>query len=397
MKPPRINIRLGNCLDVMRELPDATVDSVCTDPPYGLRFMGRKWDYDVPGVHLWEEMLRVMKPGAHLVAFAGSRTYHRMAVNIEDAGFEIRDQILWVYGSGFPKSLDVSKAIDKDVVSAISPTAAKWEGWGTALKPAHEPAVLARKPLEGTVADNVCAHGTGAINVDGCRVPADQRHKDKCALVVGARSNRNGQCFGEWPGQREDSYSPLGRWPANLLHDGSPEALAIFPATGPGKSGGVAGWQKGGYVGGQYEPIDRTGYDDAGGSAARFFYCAKASRAERDAGLAHLEPMAGHEAVDRKEGSAGVDNPRAGAGRTANQVRNAHPTVKPVALMRYLVRLITPPGGHVLDPFAGSGTTAVACIHEGFTATVVEMGREWLPVIEGRVAHASRAVRERLL
>lgn len=300
----RVVLEAGDCRELLRTLPDACIDAIVTDPPYELGFMGKSWDasgiaYDVT---VWREALRVLKPGGHMLAFSGSRTYHRMVVAIEDAGFEIRDQIMWLYGSGFPKSLDVSKAIDKaagaerevirternfgaskaadgkqafgdyagqwNVTAPATPEAQQWHGWGTALKPAHEPICVARKPLAGTVAGtvaaNVLAHGTGALNIDGCRV-------------------------GEW----DDSK---GRWPANVIHDGGDEVLAAFPGEG---------------------------------EAARFFYCAKASKADRGEG-------------------------------------NTHPTVKPNALMRYLCKLVTPPGGLVLDPFLGSGSTALAAHQEGF-------------------------------
>lgn len=317
---------LGDCLEVMRSLPAESVDAIVTDPPYGLSFMGARWDYDVPSVEIWKEARRLLKPGGYLLAFAGTRTQHRMAVNIEDAGYEIRDLIAWVYGSGFPKSLDVSKAIDKaagaerevvdigrsgktaiwdkrgrmgtyDITTAATEDAKTWAGWGTALKPALEPITVARKPFAGTVAANVLQYGTGAINVDACRIKADEE----------------------------------ARWPANLMHDGSPEV------------------------------------DDLLQGAARFFYCAKASNEDRDAGLSRAKTSAA-EKTNRKEGSAGI-TPYAGS-RTPT--RNTHPTVKPVELMRYLCRLVTRPGGVVLDPFMGSGSTGRACIEEGFTFIGIE-------------------------
>jgi transcriptional regulator with XRE-family HTH domain len=374
-----IDLRQGDCLDVLRTIDTNTIDAIVTDPPYGLSFMGKRWDYDVPSVEVWYECLRVLKPGGHLLAFAGTRTQHRMAVRIEDAGFEIRDMIAWVYGSGFPKSLDVSKAIDKhggasvawfgpwfrkwrtehgitqkqvaalfpsktggltgcvanwelgfnlptpdqfnlirdtfglpfdsieaaerevvaqqrgtvlavapgqdndrssttlDITAPATPAAQQWAGWGTALKPALEPITVARKPLTGTVAANVLEHGTGALNVDGCR--------------VGDAS---------------------GRWPANLIHDGSEEPAALL------------------------------------GDAARFFYCAKASRSDRGEG-------------------------------------NNHPTVKPTDLMRYLCRLVTPPGGTVLDPFTGSGSTGKAAALEGFHFLGIEREAEYLDIARARI------------
>lgn len=394
----------GDCLEVLKGIPDNSVDSIVTDPPYGLSFMGKEWDCDVPDQAIWEECLRVLKPGGHLLAFSGTRTQHRMAVRIEDAGFEIRDMIAWVYGSGFPKSMDVSKAIDKARVEDIEPirrvcravraamdakglkskhlvqhfggchprlidhwaardtdsqpslptweqwqtlrnvldldgthdaevlrlngrkgqhgdtwqnaevigvhegmsmgfgeyrfkvkdgtirkasdAARQWQGWGTALKPALEPITVARKPLKGTVAANVLEWGTGAINIDGCRVE----------------------------GSDSDGITTSGRWPANMIHDGSDETTELL------------------------------------GAAARFFYCAKASKKDRGDG-------------------------------------NNHPTVKPTDLMAYLCRLVTPPGGVVLDPFMGSGSTGKAAVREGFRFIGIEMDAEYLAIAEARIAH----------
>lgn len=292
----------GDCLDVLRAMPGASVDAVVTDPPYGLAFMGKRWDYDVPSVEIWAECLRVLKPGGHLLAFAGTRTQHRMAVRIEDAGFDIRDMIAWVYGSGFPKSHN-----------------GPWGG--TALKPALEPITVARKPLSGAVAENVLRHGTGGLNIDGCRVGNETPER-------------------------------IGRWPANLIHDGSEEVLAGFPHTASGAPGvrrkahdtnAMAG--RLGLTGEQ-----ETGYGDAG-SAARFFYCAKASKADR-----------------------GADN--------------AHPTVKPTDLMRYLCRLVTPPGGVVLDPFTGSGSTGKAAVLEGLRFIGIEREAEYIGIARARIAAA---------
>jgi predicted RNA methylase len=302
-------------------MPDCSVDAVVTDPPYGLSFMGKKWDYDVPGVMVWAECLRVLKPGGHLLAFAGTRTQHRMAVRIEDAGFEIRDMIAWVYGSGFPKSLDVSKAIDKaagaerevlgvdeakkarfgkafdgsvsdtqiwpsaprniDITIPATPEAKQWQGWGTALKPALEPITVARKPLIGTVAENVLQHGTGAINVDGCRVgtePPAPRNAPK-KIIRGGKFHASADS-----GQEMSHYNPTqGRWPANFIHDGSEEVVALFPYS---KSVGGDGYKNSMFAGGK--KTGGHGLGDAG-SAARFFYCAKASKADRDAGLDSIE------------------------------------------------------------------------------------------------------------
>jgi len=391
---PDCKILIGDCLESMRAMPDNSVDSIVTDPPYGLSFMGKKWDYDVPSVEIWAECLRVLKPGGHLLAFAGTRTQHRMACRIEDAGFEIRDMIAWVYGSGFPKSLDVSKAIDNAAgaertmrvnerwadrypngpggnlnsgsddqqygqlnrVSGnplltsdpVSPAAQQWQGWGTALKPALEPITVARKPLAGTVAANVLTHGTGGINVDGCRVEITDNPSPKIE-----RSPKTRGIYGDFKGQRDCiSWAPgAGRWPANLIHDGSEDVAALFPETKSGAMrNGELGKRPGGFsnVGadkGDPRPCGEM-YGDSG-SAARFFYCAKASKADRGIG-------------------------------------NNHPTVKPNALMRYLCRLVTPPGGTVLDPFAGSGSTGKAALQEGFSAILCELNPENREIIEGR-------------
>jgi site-specific DNA-methyltransferase (adenine-specific) len=334
----------------MGEMGQASVDAVVTDPPYELGFMGKSWDATGVAykVEVWKECLRVLKPGGHLLAFGGSRTYHRLACAVEDAGFEIRDQIMWVYGSGFPKSLNVGKATD---------SAHKWIGWGTALKPAHEPIVVARKPLEGTVAENVLKHGTGAINIDGCRVSfvsdedrhestAKNQHED-----FGTKPTNT--VYGDYSMVQPSNYNPPGRWPANFIHDGSGEVLELFP-------------------------------NDSTISAARFFYCAKASRGERDAGCDALDHLSAGQCTNRQDGSAGLNSPRAGAGCTSG-ARNNHPTVKPIALMRYLVRLVTPPGGLVLDPFTGSGTTGVAALREGMAFVGCEQSEDYIKIATARL------------
>jgi len=445
-----------DCVAGLAAFPDNTFDSVVTDPPYELGFMGKSWDasgiaYSLP---MWREVLRVLKPGGHMLAFSGSRTYHRMACAIDDAGFEIRDQIMWVYGSGFPKSLDVSKAIDKtggqsvawfgpwfrawregkgilqnevaalfpsktggrtgcvanwelgfnmptpeqfnllrsryqlpfeslevlarevigqrekallafapgqrndrqpvtlDITSPATDAARQWKGWGTALKPAHEPICVARKPLAGTVAANVLAYGTGAVNIDGCRVG------DTVETWPKSRSYAPGQIQPGGHGETQSTGdAPAGRWPANLIHDGSDEVVALFPDTGRSSLTPIAAEYKANnkntvYGRGMGTPA-HAGFSDLTDSAARFFYCAKASRSDRGEG-------------------------------------NIHPTVKPTDLMRYLCRLVTPPGGLVLDPFTGSGSTGKAAVLEGFQFIGFELSAEYAAIAQARIDAAQR-------
>jgi DNA modification methylase len=317
-------ILTGDCLAVMPTLEAESVDAIVSDPPYGLAFMGKAWDHGVPGPEFWREAWRVAKPGAHLVAFGGTRTYHRLTCAIEDAGWEIRDCLSWLYGSGFPKSHNGA-----------------WGG--TALKPAWEPIILARKPLTGTVASNVAQHGTGALNVDGCRIGTDGG-TTKGSAPKGASNGIygngiNGAC----------DIVPLnaGRWPANVCLD---EEAATFPES-------------------------------------RFFYTAKASRREREAGL---EGMPIRSAGSKNVGeSSGRDpsNPRNTMGQAEVKAANHHPTVKPIALMRWLCRLVTPKGGLILDPFTGSGTTGCAAVLEGFRFVGIEREPEYAEIAEKRIAH----------
>ena len=424
-----VRLLQGDCRDVLRTLPDASVDSIVTDPPYELTtgkkggtgaggFMGLAWDST--GVAFdaatWLECLRVLKPGGHLLAFSGTRTYHRMVCAIEDAGFEIRDQIGWVFGSGFPKSLDVSKAIDaklgatRDLTKAgevkragyggdwdtgssssrprrdepATDEARQWQGWGTALKPAWEPICMARKPLIGTVAANVLAHGTGGLNVDGCRIeiPAN----DESGSWGNGRS-RGGGCWS--PGRVNGGSEPegkrhdAGRWPANLIHDGSDEVLAAFPES-DGQAGAVRGTEpsKTGDANcyGTFRRVKSLQPRGDTGSAARFFYCAKANKADRNDGCNGLPTKPGGmvsntsgQHITRRDG--GAPGPRA----------NHHPTVKPTDLMRYLCRLVTPPGGVVLDPFMGSGSTLKAAELEGFSAIGIELSAEYIEIARRRI------------
>ncbi len=430
---------LGDCLDVLKTLPTNSVDSVVCDPPYGLSFMGKKWDYDVPSVEIWAECLRVLKPGGHLLAFAGTRTQHRMAVRIEDAGFEIRDMIAWVYGSGFPKSLDVSKAIDKaagaerevlgtvdprgafdgrerksaaintnwrgaegrddvrdlskkDVTAPATEAARQWQGWGTALKPALEPITMARKPLVGTVAANVLEHGTGALNIDGCRVGDFQNTTPSGVDRRNAALAEAGYRPGTYQMGDKTPDTPPGRWPANLIHDGSDDVVALFPNSDSPWIGNNNSGAKGGrmFGGGQQSVSEKPEYRDAG-SAARFFYCAKASKADREEGLGgapdRVLAMSNQAKAElargnMHEGESGMN--------TAKVRKNHHPTVKPTDLMAYLCRLVTPPGGVVLDPFMGSGSTGKAAIPEGFHFIGVECEPAYFDIAVRRIdqAHA---------
>lgn len=357
----KARLLLGDCRDSMRAMDAESIDAIVSDPPYGLSFMGKGWDHGVPGEDFWIEALRVAKPGAHLLAFGGTRTFHRLAVAIEDAGWEVRDCLMWVYGSGFPKSLNIGG------------------GWGTALKPAWEPIIMARKPLTSTVAANVLQYGTGAINVDWCRVGAGLGgwKGGGSALYDGGLSRDGGL-----------ARPVVGRWPANVLHDGSDEVTALFPTTKAAKSGVRAPNGTMGYHGGAAGlPGIISGHNDNGGSAARFFYCAKASKGDRDEGCDDLATQKQDET--RNEGDPGGDNPR---NRGAGERSNHHPTVKPTDLMRYLCRLVTPSGGTVLDPFMGSGSTGKATTLEGFSFVGCELQPEYMAIAEARIRHAEGEV-----
>lgn len=403
---------LGDCLDVLPELDAESVDAIVTDPPYGLSFMGKAWDSSVPSVAVWKAAMRVLKPGGHLLAFAGTRTQHRMASAIEDAGFEIRDMIAWVYGKGFPKSLDVSKAIDKaagaerevvgvktnrqptgnayaqdawtnahsqaheiNITAPATPEAQQWNGWGTALKPALEPITVARKPLAkgNTVAANVLEYGTGAINVNGCRVGTDEKMSYSSSKKEGVTAFGTGTT----------EQNPAGRFPANLIHDGSDEVVRLFPVThgaGHKRSGGLSKNGDSMFCGNHDGNGER--YGDSG-STARFFYCAKASKRDRDEGCEGLQegpPPASARSKPAEGRQSALGKPR----------RNHHPTVKPTDLMRYLVRLVTPPGGVVLDPFMGSGSTGKAAILEDMRFIGVDTDPESIEIARARIKHACR-------
>lgn len=379
-----MKLLLGDCLELMKTIPSNSVDSIVTDPPYGLSFMGKKWDYEVPSKEIWKEALRVLKPGGHLLSFGGTRTYHRLVVNIEDAGFEIRDCIQWLYGSGFPKSTDVSKRIDKeagaerevlemresqggrttaanpmdrhagvtnkfDPVTAPSTDSAKqWQGWGTALKPANEPICVARKPLEKglTVAENVLKWGTGAININDCRIATADN------LNGGAYSKDNGResLFG-MTDTGKNFQQPNGRWPANIILD-EEAAMALDEQSGHLKSGGQNYSSNAESMFGTNKKFSPSRFAGDSGGASRFFYVAKSSKRERGEG-------------------------------------NNHPTVKPIKLMEYLIKLVTPPSGTVLDPFMGSGTTGFAAKKLGFDFIGCEMSEDYFKICEKRIENVA--------
>ena len=407
MKP---TLHQGDCLDILPTLPADIFDSVVTDPPYGISFLSSDWDHGIPGPQFWKEVLRVAKPGAFMLAFGGTRTFHRLACAIEDAGWEFRDTIMWCYGSGMPKSLDVSKAIDKaagvkrkvigkaadfardgaqrktdeshmrpheeqgghgygdrwsaDVTAPATDEAKKWAGWGTALKPAWEPILVCRKPLEGTVVQNILKHGTGAMNIDDCRIKHVTVGNGDLAHNPHLRTHINGGNGGNILSREDERRvvipNLVGRWPANLIHDNSPEVIEVFDKAGEHPSCNSPSDVK---CESKYRP-DQGSYQGQGpiypgetGSAARFFYCAKASKDDRQEGM----------------------------GEGLNKVVNNHPTVKPTRLLMYLCRLVTPEGGTILDPFMGSGSTGKAAMLDGFGFVGIEKEAEYVEIARKRV------------
>jgi site-specific DNA-methyltransferase (adenine-specific) len=450
-------ILTGNNLDILPTLPDNSVDSIVTDPPYGLSdnkfvaetitrwvngerdfvpdgkgFMGKSWDAFVPPPALWDECLRVLKPGGHLLAFFGSRTQDIGGLAIRMAGFEIRDSIGWIYGSGFPKSMDVSKAIDKAAGAVRKETglpngnnsclggsncncetngisfsqtrhpantepatteAEQWQGWGTALKPALEPIIVARKPLIGTVAENVLTYGTGGLNIDASRIGNE-------TITINTFDN-GAKPFGDAVGEPFSSRQQSGRWPANIVLDPYTAEL-LDEQSGHSTSKPVPpGIRTGNFLPSDERSLTAAGIFGAGakslgsnhndsGGASRFFYVAKASRRDRNEGLGDLDSKR-HSDRELSDGVGG-DNPR---NRTNNPKQNFHPTVKPTALMEYLIKLVTPPRGTVLDPFTGSGSTGKAAVLNGFNFIGIEMTEDYLPIIEGRLRHAEKVFAER--
>ena len=374
-----MHLMLGDCLERMKEIPDNSVDSVVTDPPYALNFMGKKWDSDVPSTDIWTEALRVLKPGGHLLSFGGTRTYHRMVVAIEDAGFEIRDCIQWVYGSGFPKSHNLKE---------------EWQGWGTALKPANEPIVVARKPLEKdlTVAQNVLKWGTGALNIDGSRIEAaDQAVLDAAVkrMTGNVVTNANSKNFLE--GQKEiKPNSAQGRWPANIIFDEEAAKALDEQSPNAGANGGKScgfDWTKSG------KNMGKEILKDKGG-ASRFFYVAKASKAERNAGLEGMPTVESSSGDKRPSGNMnerihGKEN------RSPVLAQNHHPTVKPLKLGTYLQNLVTPPGGVTLDPFMGSGSFGVSAKAAGFKFIGIERDEAYFEIAKKRIESAGPVVKEK--
>ena len=441
-------VYLGNNIEVLKTFPDNSIDSVVTDPPYGLGkepnaievlqswittgyhevkgkgFMGKEWDAFVPQPLFWKEIYRVLKPGGYVLSFAGTRTYDWMVMAVRLAGFEIRDMIAWLYGSGFPKSLDISKAIDKhlgaerevigkakgagstgvndrgnqtfiakngnddgtyNITQATTNEAKQWQGWGTSLKPALEPIVMARKPLAGTVAQNVLKHGVGGINIDECRVGNETiTYKNGPG---GGKNEINRMMGGNEENDikfRAEKWEQTGRFPANVIHDGSDEVVSLFPYTESGKGSFKASDYKQGDGVTSFTRGDFEGYGDDG-SASRFFYTAKASKEERNFGLYDFEEKVSEHNSGGIGRKTSVKKRIDMSGTNTPKMKNIHPTVKPIDLMRYLVRLVTPKNGICLDPYLGSGTTAIACEMEKFRWIGIELVPEYAEIAKARI------------
>lgn len=514
----------ADCLEAMKKMPDNCVDAVVTDPPYGLSFMGKNWDHGVPGVEFWKEALRIAKPGAHLLSFGGTRTFHRIACAIEDAGWEIRDTIMWVYGSGFPKSMDISKAIDKKLgaertevvgtrhrnvkpfddgngwnsnnttgdyqyMAPASEEAKKWSGWGTCLKPAYEPVIMARKPLEGTVADTVLKYGTGGINIDECRVPYKSDADKDSAKPQGVATAKVGALAGGLENDNaRTTFTPKqtnGRFPANIIHDGSDEVVSLFPESNGGAFPKSSNTPAGKHYEGGWGKVDNGERKEMdSGSAARFFYTIKPEcepvimarkpiegtvadnvlkygtgginidecRVPSDKPVVIHSPAkdtlydSGHKDMgtwtDNRgrfpanvihDGSEEVlelfpDNVKGGTWNNTKGARhfenngkpteytnkgsdnsvgsaarffycskasksekgkdNPHPTVKPLELMKYLIKMVAPKGALVLDPFMGSGSTGVAAVQIGRRFIGIEKEEEYFNYAKKRIEDA---------
>jgi len=434
-------IYLGNNLEILKTFPDNSIDSIVTDPPYGLGkepnayevlkawitdgyyevegkgFMGKEWDAFVPQPNFWKEIYRVLKPGGYVLSFAGTRTYDWMVMAVRLAGFEIRDMIAWLYGSGFPKSMDISKAIDKklgaerevigtkmsgianknekkrytigaskavevDITAPATEEAKQWNGWGTALKPALEPIVMARKPLDGTVAQNVLKHGVGGINIDESRI--DFISEEDKGDPLRFQTNNGSGAHGIFNASKDVTsvVGEKGRWPANVIHDGSDEVVSLFPNTQSSAGSFKANDYKQGDGVTDFTRGDFEGYGDSG-SASRFFYTAKASQEERNFGLYDFPKK--QKVFNGKSDTSSTDMKDVEKRFTTQPTQNIHPTVKPIDLMRYLVRLITPPNGICLDPYLGSGTTAIACEMEKFSWIGIELMPEYAEIAKARI------------
>jgi site-specific DNA-methyltransferase (adenine-specific) len=471
----------GEVVEVLREYKDDSFDALCCDPPYGFSFMGKKWDYDVPSKDLWAECLRVLKPGAPLVAFGGSRTYHRLACAVEDAGFELRDQLCWLYAKGFPKSQNISLVLDKaagaerrvvgtrtltgnaavslkdkggtygvqvgvvppkvvDVTAPATELAQLWDGYGSALKPSHEPIVLARKPLDGTMVANVTRWGVGGLAIDACRIgsaggPAGRGYEEKSGLFgIGGKVEINQLDAGRWPAnllfshterceqigtepghgyahnRQTDGAHPFGDAAGSeLTSESVPETVEVWQCAedcpvrifdaevGPRASGKAVRHNGGGGqimsgIGGQpYVPkpaLPDLGYLDGKTNPSRFFFSSKVSTKEREAGCEHLPRKSAGDMTEREDGTDGLDSPRAGAGRTGG-AHNHHPTLKPIGLTTWLARLICPPNpGAILVPFAGSGSEMIGCLKAGWGAVLgIEREAEYVEIAKARLRH----------
>jgi DNA modification methylase len=419
----------GDNIELMKQLEDNTIDAVVTDPPYGLSFMNKKWDYDVPKIEFWQAVYRVLKPGGHVLSFGGTRTYHRMVVNLEDAGFVIRDCVVYGFGSGFPKGVNIGKNLDKFIKTGndswngtgdssggalgysklqheqgyrpndyserhqtkyeiTEEIAKKYEGWNTGLKPAVELICLARKPIsENTIVENVLKWGTGGINIDGCRVGRDQ------IKTQGGVKFKGENIYGKYAECTETTH--LGRYPSNFIHDGSDEVMELFPMT---KSGGRKNDVNNNFS--QKKALDNkytfssycikreknpNNFTPDAGSAARYFYCAKPSPKERNLGLEGFENMfAKGEEIDKQIGGSYKFRLDGSLDGKIPEKRNTHPTVKPISLLKYLIRLITPPNGVVLDPFCGSGTTICAAILENKNYIGMELENDYYEIAKAR-------------
>ena len=442
-----IQIKLGDCIDIMKTIRDNSIDSIVTDPPAGISFMGKEWDKDKGGRDKWiewmelvaKECLRILKPGGHAFVWALPRTSHWTATAWENAGFEVRDRVGHIFGSGFPKSMNISKQIDKtagkeqeiigkyqlpngqewnlkqaedtavngsggtftaskrrtlEITAPATEESKQWDGWGTALKPATEDWWLFRKPIsEKTVTENVLKWGTGAININASRVPVNPEVDDMLRTVE--RKERDSETWKNGSGFKNENnhvtgVPPIGRWPANLVHDGSDDVLELFPQTAPSHIGKPRGTvKKGLFANSDFNKVG-TEHEDSG-SAARFFYCAKASRSERNDGLDGIEEKDVPYSDYRKEmktTDSFVSKYPDGSPRPMNKLKNAHPTVKPLALMRYLITLVTPPNGVVLDPFLGSGSTLVAAKELGFSGRGIEKDPEYFEIAKARINDA---------